>query len=113
MGCCCGKLYEYGITSTLGFQSLSTNDKDGDTLIKKSSSNDVDKGSAIPVQGHEEKIELVFRSKRTNVFAQGCDVSLDFTMKHIPKTKRQQHIISNWVCYIYLIKNISYISYYS
>ena len=45
------------------------------------------------INKNEEQIELVFRSKRTNVFATGYDDTKEVSMKVITKTKRQAHII--------------------
>lgn len=44
----------------------------------------------------EDKIELVFRSKRTNVFSHGFNISEDFDLKVVQKTNKQILIISKF-----------------
>lgn len=93
MGCCYSILEAAGLRSASDFQQLSTIDEDNLPLNKRKPSPAVE-ADAAQATAKEKKIELVFRSKRTNVFSTGFDVGGDFESKVVPKTKRQKHLLS-------------------
>jgi hypothetical protein len=101
MGCCYSILEAAGFKSSNDFHQLSTIDEDNLPLQKRTPSNSSNEGDAAQATAKEEKIELVFRSKRTNVFSTGFDTSADFEAKVVPKTKRQHHLLSKCLLYLH------------
>src|SRR5438046_882914 len=100
MKCCCNafKVIVYG--SSTEFQPIPSteggNDNEKNVVLSPLSAK-----SSVPqvASAQEEKIELVFRSKRTNVFSKGFDVSKDVKIREIPKTLRQASLIRKFVRY--------------
>lgn len=52
--------------------------------------------SAAAKTQHEDKLELVFKAKRGNVFNQGIDVAAKHATKVIPKSEKQSESISRF-----------------
>lgn len=109
MGCCYSILEAVGLKSSTDFQSLSTIDEDGLPLnLRKPSPANTNEGvDATQATAKEEKIELVLRSKRTNVFSTGFDISADFEAKIVPKTKRQTHLLKKAIAANFLFQTLS------
>lgn len=82
------------------FELLPTGDTTQAEVIERVHSKEV--GSHSPQKhAQEDKIELVFRSKRTNVFAHGFDIDQAFQLRDIPKTQRQTLLISKIYAFIF------------
>jgi hypothetical protein len=109
MGCgCCSKLGEIYFRNTAEFQPLASSDTDS---LNNGSQSVKPVRVVEPIdttKKHEEHIELVFRSKRMNVFARGYDVSKStFKLRVVPKTKRQAHIIRSSIAQNFIFASLN------
>lgn len=104
MGCCASKdessTPAKDPTSSSGNASNPVTSKAGGATTKSKSAAD---SSSVK----EEQIQLAFKAKRANLFAQSADsnVRREFTAQNIPKTPQQTQIISEIYNFFKLLRS--------